>query len=108
MQRVLMTALAAAASIAIASPASAAVLVADGITYSLTLNSITNGDKTGNFTLAISGINTASDTEGGRTGINAFAFNDPAVGTAVSGMSSGFTFLSEGLNSSGCHSDNSN
>jgi hypothetical protein len=102
MQRVLMTALAAAASIAIASPASAAVLLADGITYSLNLNSITNGGLTGNFVLAISGVNTASDTEGGRTGINAFAFNDPAVGTAVSGSSSGFTFQPGGLNSTGC------
>ena len=102
MRRVLIAALAAAASIAIASPASAAVLIADGITYNLTLNSITNGNKTGNFTLAISGINTVSDTEGGRTGINAFAFNDPAVGTAVSGISSGFTFQTGGLNATGC------
>jgi hypothetical protein len=103
MRRVLMTALAAAASIAIASPASAAVTLVDhGITYQLDLNSITNGGLTGNFVLAISGINTASDTEGGRTGINAFAFNDPTVGTAVSGVSSGFTFQTGGLNSSGC------
>lgn len=85
-----------------AAPASAAVLVADGITYNLTLNSITNGGLTGNFTLAISGINTASDTEGGRTGINAFAFNDPSLGNAVSGTSTGFTFMTGGLNSSGC------
>jgi hypothetical protein len=95
-------ALAAAASIAIASPASAAVLVADGVTYDLTLNSITNGGLTGNFTLAISGINTASDTEGGRTGINAFALNDPSLGNAVSGTSSGFTFMTGGLNAAGC------
>ena len=104
MRRVLLAALATTA-IGFASmpaPASAAVLVADGITYDLTLNSITNGDLTGNFTLAISGINTASDTEGGRTGINAFAFNDPTVGTAVSGSSSGFVFASGGLNSTGC------
>jgi len=98
-----MTALAAAASIAIASPASAALTLVDhGITYQLDLNSVTNGGLTGNFALAISGINTASDTEKGRTGINAFAFNDPAVGTAVSGSSSGFTFQTGGLNSSGC------
>ena len=83
-----------------AAPASAAVLVDHGITYSLMLNSITNGGKTGSYTLAISGINTASDTEGGRTGINGFAFNDAA--TAVSGISSGFTFQLGGLNSSGC------
>ena len=108
MRRVLITALAATAAIGFASmpaPASAADLVADGITYTLTLDSITNGGLTGNFTLAISGINTASDTEGGRTGINAFAFNDAA--TAVSGTSSGFTFQLGGLNSSGCDSSGS-
>nr|NUR37766.1 PEP-CTERM sorting domain-containing protein [Sphingomonas sp.] len=102
MRRVLLGALATAA-IGLATPASAAVLIADGITYDLTLNSVTNGGKTGNFTLAISGINTASDTEKGRTGVNAFAFNDPAVGTAVSGTSSGFTFQAGGLNASGCN-----
>lgn len=102
MRRVMIVALAAAASIAIASPANAAVLVADGVTYDLTLNSITNGGLTGNFTLAISGINTASDTEGGRTGINAFALNDPSLGNAVSGTSSGFTFMTGGLNAAGC------
>jgi hypothetical protein len=83
-------------------PASAATLVADGITYDLTLNSITDAGLTGNFTLAISGINTASDTEGGRTNINAFAFTDPTVGMIVSGTSSGFTWQTGGLNSSGC------
>jgi hypothetical protein len=104
MRRVFLAALATAA-IGFASmpaPASAATLVADGITYNLTLNSITNGGLTGNFTLAISGINTASDTEGGRTGINAFAFNDPSLGTAVSGTSTGFNFLTGGLNAAGC------
>lgn len=101
MRHVLLAALATAA-IGFATPASATVLVADGITYDLTLDSITNGGLTGNFTLAISGINTASDTEGGRTNINAFALSDPAVGTIVSGTSSGFTFLTGGLNSTGC------
>lgn len=104
MRRVLLAALATAAIglAGMAAPASAAVLVADGVTYDLTLNSITNGGLTGNFTLAISDINTASDTEGGRTNINAFALSDPAVGTIVSGTSSGFTFLTGGLNSTGC------
>ena len=104
MRRVLKIALATAAVglAAMTTPASADVLVADGITYDLTLNSITDAGLTGNFTLAISGINTASDTEGGRTNINAFAFNDPAVGTIVSGTSSGFTWQTGGLNSSGC------
>ena len=102
MKRVLMTALVATASIAIASPASAAVTLVDhGITYQLDLNSITNGGLTGNFALAISGINTGSDTEGGRTGINGFAFNGAPF--AVSGVSSGFTFQLGGLNSSGCN-----
>src|SRR5438270_7620857 len=85
-----------------AAPASAqAVLVDQGITYQLDLNSITG--NTGYFTLNISGINTASDTEGGRTGINAFAFNDPATGNATSGTSTGFTFHTGGLNSGGCN-----
>jgi hypothetical protein len=105
MRRVLLAALATAAigCASMAAPASAAVLVADGITYDLTLDSITNGGLTGNFTLDISGINSGTDTEGGRTGINAFALNDPAVGDAVSGTSTGFTFVpGSGLNSTGC------
>jgi hypothetical protein len=96
-------ALSAASLVALATPATAAsTLVADGITYTLTLNSVTNSGLTGNFTLAISGINTASDTEGGRSGINAFAFTDPTVGTITGGTSAGFTFMTGGLNSSGC------
>ena len=101
MGRVLKLALATAA-VGLATPASAALTV-EGITYDLILNSVTNAGKTGNFTLAISGINTASDTRKGRTGIDSFAFNDPSVGTAVSGTSSGFNFLTGGLNSSGCN-----
>jgi hypothetical protein len=104
MRRVLKIALATAA-IGFASmpaPASAASLVWQGVTYDLTLDSITNAGLTGNFTLAISGINTASDTEGGRTNINAFAFTDVTVGDILSGTSSGFTFHDGGLNSSGC------
>ena len=102
MRRVLITALATAA-MGFATPASAALTV-EGITYDLILNSVTNGGLTGNFTLAISGINVVgTDTRGGRTGIGAFAFNDPAVGTAVSGTSPGFTFQTGGLNSNGCN-----
>jgi hypothetical protein len=84
----------------VSAPALAATLIADGITYELDLLSVTG--TTGNFALAISGVNTASDLEGGRTGINAFAFSDPAIGTATGGTSTGFTFQSGGLNSSGC------
>lgn len=108
MRRVLLAALATTA-VGFATPASAALTV-EGITYDLLLNSITNGGKTGNFTLQISGINVAGpggDTKGGRTTINAFAFNDPTIGNAVSGTvssPSGFTFQFGGLNSSGCNS----
>jgi hypothetical protein len=105
MRRALITALAATAAIGFASmsaPASAADLVADGITYTLTLDSITNAGLTGNYTLGISGINTASDTEGGRTNINAFAFTDVTVGDITGGTSSGFTWQLGGLNSGGC------
>ena len=106
MRRVLLAALATTA-IGFATPANAALTV-EGITYDLVLNSITNGGKTGSFTLLISGINVVgTDTIGGRTGINAFAFNDPAIGTALSGAvtsPSGFSFQFGGLNSSGCNS----
>jgi len=106
MRRVLLAALATTAIgfASMAAPAGASVLVdpASGLTYDLTLNSVSG--NTGNFTLSISGINVAgTDTEGGRTGINAFAFNDPAVGTATSGTSTGFTFATGGLNSTGCN-----
>jgi hypothetical protein len=109
MRRVLKIALATAAvGLAATAPASAATLVWQGITYDLTLDSITNAGLTGNFTLAISGINTASDQEGGRTGINAFAFTDPAVGDITSGTSAGFTWQLGGLNSSGCNTSDAN
>lgn len=104
MRRVLIAPLATAAIglASMATPATAGTLTADGITYNLILNSVTNSGTTANFTLMISGINTASDTEGGRTGINAIAFNDPSVGNAVSGTLSGFTFMTGGLNANGC------
>ena len=95
----------AAAALLLASTGAHA-LVADGITYTLVENSITNGGKTASFTLTISGENTASDTEGGRTGINAIAFNQPAPGTVTTGVMtspSGFDFVLGGLNSSGCN-----
>lgn len=99
-------ALCAASTLALATPAFAADLVADGITYNLTQNSISANSLTAFFTLTISGENTASDTEGGRTGINAIAFNQPSPGTVTSGVMtspSGFSFMLGGLNSSGCN-----
>lgn len=101
MRRVLLAALATAAIGLASTPASAAVLVFNGVTYSLMLDSISNSGLTGNYTLSITGINGASDTEKGRTGINGFAFNDAK--TAVSGVSSGYTFQLGGLDANGCN-----
>ena len=95
----------AALALIVASPAPAAVLTAFGVTYDLTQNSISADGLTSYFTLVISGENTASDTEGGRTGINAIAFNQPAPGTVVTGTMTdptGYTFVLGGLNSGGC------
>ena len=94
----------AAAALLLAST-SAHALVADGITYTLTENSISANGLTASFTFTASGENTASDTEGGRTGINAIAFNQPAPGTVTTGVMTspaGYTFALGGLNSSGC------
>lgn len=95
--------LTALALIVAASPAYA--LVADGITYSLIENSISANGLTAFFTLTITGENTASDTEGGRSGINAFALTQPAPGTVTAGTVTAppnFNFVLGGLNSAGC------
>lgn len=82
---------------------------ADGITYRL--ETATTADPlTHIFALLISGENTALDTEGGgRTGINAIAFNETHNGDTASGHmimpASGFSFVSGGLQSSGCQND---
>lgn len=80
-----------------------ASLVADGITYTLfeTVLSPTEDQ----FTLDIKGINGATDTEGGRYGVNSLAFNETTpTGSVVSGTmtSGGFTFMTGGLNAMGC------
>jgi hypothetical protein len=85
-------------------------ITADGITYSLSADSLSG--TTANFTLTITGINSASDTEGGRSQINAFALTQPANLSTVSGASatvtppqsgtSTFSFQLGGLNSGGC------
>ena len=87
-----------AAAVAIACAATApaqASLTADGITYSLLEGSA------GQYTLDITGINGPSDTEGGRYGVNALAFNQPS-GFISATAPSGFSFGTGGLNSSGC------
>jgi hypothetical protein len=86
-----------------ATPAHAS-LIADGITYTLT-ESGTGNPLTDQFVLSISGINAVSDTEGGRSGVNALAFTRPSHFSTASMISppSGCTFINGGLNSSGCN-----
>lgn len=77
----------------------AQALTADGLTYTLTAFTTANPDVD-NFALTISGINGPSDTEGGRDGVFALAFNQP---TGYMGVAppSGFVTESGGLSSSG-------
>jgi hypothetical protein len=85
-----------------------ASLTADGLTYSLT-QSATGTPNVDQFVLTITGINAAGDTEGGRYGINAIAFDDPAgfvsaSFVSVTGVSETFTEQSGGISSAGCDS----
>lgn len=75
-------------------------LTADGLTYTLTAFKTANPDVD-NYTLTISGINAPSDTEGGRYGVLALAFNEPS-GFVSATAPSGFTEMSGGLDASGC------
>lgn len=77
-----------------------ASLIADGITYTL-FESATGNPLTDQFTLNISGINGPSDTEGGRYGVQSFAFTQPS-NFASATAPSGFTAKTGGLNASGC------
>jgi hypothetical protein len=74
----------------------------EGITYTL-LESTTANPATDQFTLEISGINGSGDTQGGRTGVNAFAFNQPAGFVGVPVVPTGFMVTMGGLNSNGCN-----
>ena len=82
-----------------------ASLIANGITYTLTETAL--NATTDQFTLGISGINGASDTEQGRYGVQSFAFNTPTnFSSAVAPI--GFTYVAGGLNSSGCNNSQAN
>lgn len=83
-----------------ATPLQASTLTADGVTYSLT-DQIINS-TTDQFTLTITGINGASDTEKGRYGVQAIAFTLPS-NYSVATAPSGFTLAAGGLNSGGCN-----
>jgi len=82
-----------------ASSASASSLTLHGITYDLTASLLDATDA--QFTLVITGINGATDDEGGRYGVDSFAFNKPSNFVSAT-PPSGFSVLNGGLNSSGC------
>jgi hypothetical protein len=78
-----------------------ASLIADGVTYTLLESTLSPTED--EFTLQISGINAASDTEGGRYGVNSLAFTEPnPPGSVVSGSMTGFNFMTGGLSAMGC------
>lgn len=76
-------------------------LTADGLTYTLTAFTTANPDVD-NFALTISGINATTDTEGGRYGVLALAFNEPS-GFVSATAPSGFTSMGGGLDAGGCN-----
>ena len=64
-------------------------MIADGLTY--TLFESTLSPTVDQFTLDITGINGPTDTEGGRYGVQLFAFNQPGS-RVTTGSLSGFTY----------------
>lgn len=78
-----------------------ATLIDQGITYNL-VESATGDPLTDQFTLTISGINATTDQEGGRYGVESFAFNPPKQ-FASAAAPTGFTEQSGGLNATGCN-----
>jgi hypothetical protein len=91
------------AALLTASVPAQADLIADGIDYSLSEASTAN-PLVDRFTLTITGINAATDTEGGRSGVNAIALNTPLNFSSAQMITppTGYTFDPGGLNSSGC------
>jgi hypothetical protein len=90
----------------------------EGLTYTLEAQA-TADPLTEQFALLITGQNSGTDTRGGRTGIDAFAFNlvnnktnSPATGVVVGTIFDGtlvnnpsnWVFKNGGLNSTGCNS----
>jgi hypothetical protein len=91
------------AAAALAAAPAHASLIADGLTYTLTESVLSS--LTAQFTLSITGINGASDTEKGRSGVNAIAFTQPSnfLSAVMITPPSGYSFINGGLNSSGCN-----
>lgn len=77
-----------------------ASLQADGLTYTLTAFK-TPDPNVETINLTIAGINGSSDTEGGRYGVFAIAFNDPTGFASITGAPSGFVLVPGGLSSGG-------
>ena len=89
----------AAGALISATTVNASTLVAFGITYELTATGLNT--STAHFTLDISGINGAADTELGRYGVESFAFNKPANFSTAT-PPAGFALVIGGLDSGGC------
>jgi hypothetical protein len=100
-RRLAPAAVCAAAIFGLAASAAHADLIANGVTYSLTATTLSA--TTDRFMLTITGINGATDTEGGRYGFDAIAFNLPAHFSSAAAVTPGFTEQDGGLNASGCN-----
>jgi len=79
-----------------------AVLISQGVTYDLQITSGSLNSTTASFNLRISGINGAADTEGGRYGVDDFAFSLPNHNFS-SATAAGFVMQLGGLNAGGCN-----
>jgi hypothetical protein len=89
-----------AAVVCIAAVPAHASLIDNGLTYTLT-EATTADPQTNQFTLSITGINAATDTEGGRYGVESFALTQP-TGYVSATAPTGFTVTLGGLNAGGC------
>ncbi|MCC6718815.1 MAG: PEP-CTERM sorting domain-containing protein [Acetobacteraceae bacterium] len=101
-KRILLAAAVGAAFLAAGGTAQAS-LINKGITYTLTdLTGLSSTALTHNYVLTITGINAAADTEQGRSGVNAIAFNKPKKYVTASAPV-GFNLVPGGLNANGCN-----
>jgi hypothetical protein len=93
-------------ALALAAMPANAVLVFNGVTYSL-YEAPTANPLIDRFTLEIEGINGAADTEDGRSGVNALAFNKPdnLVNAVMIAPPTGYEYKTGGLSSTGCNGD---
>ena len=76
-------------------------LLVNGLTYTLTETG-SSDPQTSLFTLSITGINGPTDDEGGRYGVESFAFNMPTGFISATGPT-GYEYMGGGLNANGCN-----